>query len=80
MNHISTLIPDFGLTSEELADKYDPEGDDGEHFEFRRPIWRGVVAIEGTLYGYWAWVQWSLRQAEEELDRDNPYNQDWSES
>lgn len=73
MNY-AELIPDFGLSAEELDDKYSPDGD-GEHFEFTRRDWREAVREEETLTGYWKWVKDRLAIVEDELDSDNPYNQ-----
>ncbi len=50
---------DFGLTAEQLDDKYNPEGD-GEHPTFPRADWQYEVANGDTLSGYWAWVEHKL--------------------
>lgn len=58
---------DFGLTAEQLNDKYNPNGD-GEHPVFTRGDWRSEVFNEFTLRGYWEYVEELIREAElEEL-------------
>ena len=54
-------IKDYGLTAEQLDDKYNPDGE-GQH-------------PEDTRSGYWEWVRHQLEMEEDELDRDNPYTQ-----
>ena len=74
MTYYAKLIPDFGLTADQLDDKYNPDGD-GEHPGFPRAMWRDWVDQRDTISSYWVWVSYMLRAAEEELDADNPYNQ-----
>lgn len=78
MTNYAKLMPDFGLTAEQLDDKYNPDGD-GEHPGFPRAMWRDWVDQRDTISGYWAWVSYMLRAAEYELDQDNPYNQEWKD-
>ena len=78
MSHYARLIPDFGLTAEQLDDKYNPEGG-GQHPQITRREWRENVADDNTISGYWVWLKHQLDEAQDELDRDNPYNQPWSE-
>ena len=79
MSYFTKLIPDFGLTAEQLDDKYNPDGD-GEHPGFPRAMWRDWVDQRDTISGYWAWVSYMIRAAEDELDADNPYNQEWRDA
>lgn len=79
MSYYAKLIPDFGLTAEQLDDKYNPDGD-GEHPGFPRAMWRDWVDERDTISGYWVWVSYMLRAAEDELDADNPYNQEWRDA
>jgi hypothetical protein len=67
-------IDDYGLTPEQLASKHAPDGDD-EHPGFPIDVWRLRVHDGDTLQGYWNWVRHQLQLEEDELDRDNPYNQ-----
>lgn len=46
---------DKDLTAEQLADKYNPEGD-GEHPIITRECWRNEVFEGNTLLGYWDWI------------------------
>lgn len=61
-------IEDFGLTAAELADKYMKYG---HHYQYTQIEWR--QADSGL--GYWEWVEKMIADEEDELDRDNPYNQ-----
>lgn len=54
---------DFGLTAEQLDDKYNPEGN-GEHPIFTRGEWRDEVFSENTLRGYWEWVESQIEEEE----------------
>lgn len=54
---------DFGLTAEQLDDKYNPEGD-GEHPVFTRGDWRNEVFNGYTLRGYWEWVEAQIEEEE----------------
>lgn len=67
-------IKDYGLTAEQLDDKYNPEGG-GQHPEYTRADWRAAVDNEDTISGYWEWVKHQLVMEEDELDQDNPYTQ-----
>lgn len=73
MNAYIQLIPDFGLSTKQLEAKYD-QGGDGVHPVFQRRAWRAAVTAERTICGYWHWVEYQLQLAQDELDRDNPYN------
>ena len=76
MSYYTQLIPDFGLSDEQLRDRYDPDGDDdASHPMFSHWEWLQAVAQRSTRSGYWAWVQHKIGQAQDELDYDNPYNQ-----
>ncbi len=46
---------DYGLTAEQLDDRYNPDGR-GEHPDYPREEWRWEVGEENTLLGYWEWV------------------------
>ena len=65
---------DYGLRAAQLDDKYNPDGD-GQHPGYTRFDWRSAINRQNTLLGYWHWVEYQLSKEEEELDRDNPYNQ-----
>jgi hypothetical protein len=67
-------IDDYGLTPKQLDDKYNPDGD-GEHSGYPRSGWRFEVREQSTISGYWDWLRHQLQLEEDELDRDNPYNQ-----
>lgn len=67
-------IKDYGLTAEQLDDKYNPEGG-GQHPVYTRADWRAAVDNEDTISGYWEWVRHQLVMEEDELDQDNPYTQ-----
>lgn len=81
MSYYTPLIPDFGLSAEQLDDKYNPDGPDGdgEHPVFTHWDWLQVVAQRSTKSGYWEWLRSQIEQARDELDRDNPYNQPWED-
>ena len=70
------LIPDFGLTAGELADKYTPEN--GVHGHPQLPIsdWKHEVENDTTRLGYWNWLHQELMQLEYELQNDNPFTVD----
>lgn len=78
MTNYAKVIPDFGLTSEQLDDKYNPDGD-GEHPEITRWDWHQAVAERSTVLGYWGWLRHKLNDVQDELDRDNLYNQEWED-
>lgn len=63
-------IADYGLTAAELASKY---LEYGRHHMFTQEHWQ--KAASGL--GYWEWVEKKVQEDQDELDRDNPYNQ-WS--
>ena len=73
MTNYAKLIPDFGLTAEQLDDKYNPDGD-GQHPEITKWEWVSAVRHDETLSGYWEWVQFQLTRAEDGLSNDNPCN------
>lgn len=54
---------DRDLYSDQLDDKYNPEGD-GEHPAFTRRDWRDAVANEDTVTGYWDWVYYKIGEDE----------------
>jgi hypothetical protein len=58
------LDTDFALDADMLDDKYNPNGD-GQHPVFLREHWRGHVAQQNTLAGYWQWVEHSLNKYHE---------------
>lgn len=75
MTDWNRLIPDFGLTADQLLQKHDPEGNgDRHHPEFTKWDWCQIVAKRSTVDGYWTWVRDKLNDAQDELDRDSPYN------
>ncbi len=81
--HYIQLIPDFGLSDEQLRDRYDPDGDDDKSHPaagFAWWDWFQAVAQRTTRDGYWVWLRMKLVEAQDDLDldRDNPYNQPWS--
>ena len=83
MSDYHTMIPDFGLTANQLEEKYNPTPDcDRVHPcpDLHIVAWYQEVAFRNTILGYWSWVAMKLSEAERELDRDNPYNQSWGES
>ena len=55
------LNQDRELSSGELDDKYNLEGD-GEHPVFTRGNWREQVSQHATLRGYWDWVASMIEQ------------------
>jgi len=57
---------DQTLTSDQLDDKYNPEGD-GEHPYHTRLLWREAVDQRDTLCGYWDWVEYQI-----EVDMNQP--------
>lgn len=58
-------ISDYGLTAKELEEKYE----DSAHPQY----WR--LDQDDPTLPYWDWVVLRLRQEEDQLCRDNPYNQ-----
>lgn len=56
---------DAELSAEELEDKYSPRGG-GEHPAYHLADWRAEVSREGTICGYWAWVEAQIVADEEE--------------
>lgn len=74
---------DYQMTAAELQAKYCPDDDtgrDGQHPGYPWWDWLQQVAQGVTRDGYWEWVRLKLEQEEVELDRDNPYNQPWSDN
>lgn len=66
-------IDDYDLSARTLEEKYSPEGD-GQHPHYTRNAWRGAVAMDDTLLGYWDWLVSQLNEERDELDLDNPFN------
>ena len=69
-------ISDFGLSADQLEDKYERKG---AHPEYDKAMWRQAVCDGSTELGYWEFVRYQLLDEEGPLDRDNPYNQLWTE-
>lgn len=65
-------IDDFGLTAEQIEEKYSPDGD-GQHPEYTRSKWVRAVNLDSTIAGYFDWVHHQLVIEEEELQADSPY-------
>ncbi len=63
-------IDDFGLTAEQLEDKYEKKG---AHPEYRVGDWIRAVNLDATLLGYWEFVYYQLIDEEEQLQADSPY-------
>ena len=57
---VSQSGDDALLSPEQLAARYNPEGDGGEHPIFMRANWQDAVAQDDTLQGYWSWVHHML--------------------
>lgn len=55
---------DYGLTADQLNDKYNPEGG-GQHPAYTREDWMLAVANEDTLVGYWDWAWHRLEEERE---------------
>lgn len=70
MSHYDKLIPDFGLTAEELEERYERPG---AHPCYTWDDWRAATTGCATR-GYWHWLVAVLEEAEDELDSQNPYN------
>lgn len=77
MSNSHLMIDDFGLSATELEEKYEKRG---AHPEIRWDDWRRAVRDRQTEVGYWEFVMQKAQERERELDRDNPYNQLWSDS
>ena len=73
MTNYAKLIPDFGLSADQLEEKYSPDGD-SEHPEITRGDWHQAVTERSTTLGYWDWLSSQLDIAQDELEADNPYN------
>lgn len=75
MSYYTNLIPDFGLSADQLSDKYRLKGG-MEHPDtgFTRFDWRAAAAQANGIAGYWDWLEWRIAEVRDELDRDNPYN------
>lgn len=73
MTHTTWHIDDFGLSTQHLAAKYDPDSDGGSHPGYLQWEWRHQVSRQDTLLGYWAWVKHELEKEEDELQADSPY-------
>lgn len=58
---------DIDMGRRELEEKYSSEGSwgRGHHPELTRRLWRGQVAKQGTVLGYWDWVYEQLRTEDE---------------
>lgn len=65
-------IKDFGLSADQLEEKYEQQG---AHPEYRRGDWVYQAGIGRTVRGYWEWVVSELEKEQDQLDRDNPYTQ-----
>lgn len=61
-------IQDYGLTAAELASKY---LEYGRHHTFTQEHWQQA----NSGLGYWEWVEKKVQEDQDELDKDNPYNQ-----
>ena len=59
-------IADYGLSAQELEDKYMKLD---YHFEYRRHDHKK----SGSPKPYWEWVKYQLEAEEDKLQRDNPY-------
>jgi hypothetical protein len=60
-------VEDYGLTADQLDDKYNPDGF-GEHPGYLQAHWREAVWAENTISGYWKWVVYQLQ-----LEKDAHY-------
>ena len=65
------VIPDFDLTWDQLARKYDPDMERVGHPLLTRDLWQR----SGSRQIYWKWLVFELQGLQDELDQDNPYNQ-----
>lgn len=63
-------IGDFGLTAEQLEDKYEKKG---SHPEYLVGDWVRAVNLDSTLLGYWEFVYYQIVDEEEKLAADSPY-------
>lgn len=57
------MANDHGLTPEQLADKYAPDGG-GQHHKYPLRNWRREVWEGDTLRGYWEWVRAQIEEAD----------------
>ena len=62
------LIRDFGLTANQLQALYEDE-----HPILRRRQWREALLTHKANKGYWAWVEQSIAEYQDELEACNPY-------
>jgi len=65
------VIPDFDLTWDQLAHKYDPDCWWAGHPVLTRDMWQRSSSPQI----YWKWLVFKLQVLQDELDQDNPYNQ-----
>lgn len=51
---------DYQLSDDELSDKYDYEGDGGQHPGYPVYNWIQAVKCKVTRLSYWSWVEFNL--------------------
>lgn len=69
---MSWNIPDYGLTAQQLEEKYEKRGAHPQYWwdDFRKAFPRQA----SNDAAYWAWVKFKLQKEQDELDRSSPYN------
>lgn len=67
-------IEDYGLTAQQLQQKYDPTDPESAHRGYQLATWRVLVYDMETILGYWDWVVQCLEVEADELEKDSPYN------
>lgn len=65
-------IDDYGLTSQQLEEKYEKRG---AHHTYDWTLCRQEIASkDASDETYWHWVKRKLQAEQAELDLSNPYN------
>jgi hypothetical protein len=59
-----THHPDFGMSLEQIREKYDTEESAHQHSFFTYDDWRTDVYDCNTKRGYWDWVLYNIETAE----------------
>lgn len=60
---ISYDFEDFGMTADQLDEKYNPDGD-GEHPEYTKSHWYN----DNTTVSYWDWVVYRIKKDDESIE------------
>lgn len=72
------VIAAFGLSIEQLQKAYPVDEEGRGHPDFDVHDWVSEVREGRTLDGYWMWLHDQIREVEDDLIHNNPYNNEFS--